>query len=404
MVFNAEFLWDGIEPEEGQVEFPWKGDADEAGDHMEEIAAIISASDPDIVTLVEVEGQAALDRFNDEFLDGSGYQTVLVKGKDTFTGQDIGILTRFPALESFRTDERRTSGSEEKGVSKNLIATFEVGDVRFGMVGLHFLSGPTRTDRVDARQAQALVIRAAARELAARGLEVIVLGDFNDYEDEPAARDHANNEPITNVLATVRTMDPGDPDDDLINVAVFAPRAQRYTAFYDKNDNEVFELPGEASSIDHILLSPGLAERVEDVTFLLGHDPVTVSDHFPIIVTLAMEGSPSPAPVADLRIVRLVPNPRGSERENESITLVNPGSATAALDGWVVRDLADTIWSLDGLQVAAGAELDVLRGGQPMNLNNRGDTIELIDPSGRIRQVVTYGRAEDGEVVEVSDT
>ena len=36
MSLNAEFLWDGLDPEEGnpQVQFPWKGVPDEALEHM----------------------------------------------------------------------------------------------------------------------------------------------------------------------------------------------------------------------------------------------------------------------------------------------------------------------------------------------------------------------------------
>jgi hypothetical protein len=41
MTLNAEFLWDGVEPEEGQVDFPWKFSQTEAEDHMREVADII---------------------------------------------------------------------------------------------------------------------------------------------------------------------------------------------------------------------------------------------------------------------------------------------------------------------------------------------------------------------------
>ncbi len=34
MTLNAEFLWDGVAPEEGQVNFPWKNSETEATEHM----------------------------------------------------------------------------------------------------------------------------------------------------------------------------------------------------------------------------------------------------------------------------------------------------------------------------------------------------------------------------------
>jgi hypothetical protein len=94
MTFNAQFLWDGVAPEEGQVEFPWKNSQTEAEDHMQRVAQVIAQSDPDIINLVEVEGIEALTTFNTKFLAGRGYRPYLVKGTDTFTGQDVGLLTR----------------------------------------------------------------------------------------------------------------------------------------------------------------------------------------------------------------------------------------------------------------------------------------------------------------------
>jgi hypothetical protein len=38
MTLNAEFLWDGVDPEEGQVDFPWKSSQTEAEDHMSKVA------------------------------------------------------------------------------------------------------------------------------------------------------------------------------------------------------------------------------------------------------------------------------------------------------------------------------------------------------------------------------
>jgi hypothetical protein len=62
MTFNAEFLWDGVAPEEGnpQVTFPWKGAPDEAEEHMQRVAEVIIRANPDVIDLVEVENLQAL--------------------------------------------------------------------------------------------------------------------------------------------------------------------------------------------------------------------------------------------------------------------------------------------------------------------------------------------------------
>lgn len=81
MTLNAEFLWDGVQPEEGRANFPWKGSQTEAEDHMRKVADLIIRSNPDIVNLVEVENLDALRIFNDKFLVGRGYKPYLVEGE-----------------------------------------------------------------------------------------------------------------------------------------------------------------------------------------------------------------------------------------------------------------------------------------------------------------------------------
>lgn len=108
MTLNAEFLWDGVEPEEGQVSFPWKGSQTEAEDHMRRVAEVIARSNPDIVNLVGVENLAALTTFNTKFLGDRGYRPYLVTGRDTFTGQDVGLLTRVdPEGNAVQRDDRK---------------------------------------------------------------------------------------------------------------------------------------------------------------------------------------------------------------------------------------------------------------------------------------------------------
>ena len=46
MTFNEEFLWDGVEPEEGSADFPWKGSQTEAEDHMRQVAEVIKRVNP----------------------------------------------------------------------------------------------------------------------------------------------------------------------------------------------------------------------------------------------------------------------------------------------------------------------------------------------------------------------
>lgn len=292
MTFNAEFLWDGIAPEEGnsQVKFDWKGDPVKAAIHMQKIAEVIKKNNPDVINLVEVENFAALSLFNDKFLLGQKYKPYLVDGKDTFTGQDVAPLTRIdPENNQITYDDRKgQSANISKSVSKNYVARIQVGNYKLAFIGLHFLAIPTNEARRLDRQAQADAIKQIALEQLAAGYSLVVWGDFNDYDVEDISLDVNNNKPISSVLANIRLLDRNTELDDLINVAKYVEKAKRYTAWYDANRNGKIDYPTDYSAIDHILLSPELAGRIEKVYISQEHNPMEVSDHFPIVVKLRL--------------------------------------------------------------------------------------------------------------------
>lgn len=292
MTFNTEFLWDGIAPEEGnsQVKFDWKGDEIKAAAHMLKIAEVIRKNNADIINLVEVENLAALTLFNNEFLMGMGYKPYLVDGKDTFTGQDVALLTRIDPEDNktFFDGREGTSANVSKSVSKNYVARIRVGNYKLAFIGLHFLAIPTDERRRLDRQAQADAIKQIALEQLAAGYSLIVWGDFNDYDVEDISRDVNDHQPITSVLANIRLLDRNTELDDLVNVAKFIEKSKRYTAWYDANRNGKIDYPGDYSSIDHILLSPELAGRIVNTYIQQDYNPMEVSDHFPIVVKLKL--------------------------------------------------------------------------------------------------------------------
>ena len=55
---------------------------------------------------------------------------------------------------------------------------------------------------------------------------------------------------------------------------------------------------------------------------------------------------------------------------------------------------------LDSLgTMAAGEEKAIQRDGQPMAMNNTGDTIDLLDADGQVVDSVAYGVVAEGEFV-----
>ena len=109
--FNTEFLFDG-EGNEGDdvISFPWKGDPVKARAHRDAIARSIRLVDADVVMLTEAENLGVLEMMIEESLEDMGYRAFLVDGQDSFTGQDVGLLSRIPVEDIGRTNERAPVG------------------------------------------------------------------------------------------------------------------------------------------------------------------------------------------------------------------------------------------------------------------------------------------------------
>jgi endonuclease/exonuclease/phosphatase family metal-dependent hydrolase len=292
VAWNPEFLWDGLEPEDGssEVEFAWKGNPEIAARRIAEVAEILGGLDPDIAVLSEIEGGHILDRLAAApGLSGRELTPVFVQGTDSFTGQDVGMLAWMRPVLAYRSDERAALDSQNptstQGVSKNLVARLPFADGRcLSVIAIHLLARPEDVSRAPAREAQAEVVRQAALNERRAGCGVVVAGDFNDYDPDVATP--AGHTAVTRVLEIVKSMDPADKGDDLVNPAVRLPPAERYSNRWDRDGDGHVNMPRDGSLIDHVLVSPPL--QVLDVTIarpLVGQEPL--SDHDPVVVTIA---------------------------------------------------------------------------------------------------------------------
>lgn len=281
---NTFFLFDGY-GDEGQADFPHKGNPEAARRHRARIAQVLRMINSDLVVLQEVENEAVLQRMVAEDLPDLNYAVYFVQGHDTFTGQDVAVLSRLPIEKIGRTEERvPVAGTNDTyGVSKNIWVRLYLGDLPATLIGVHFLSRPDDPSRKPRREAQAEVIRRLVERELAAGRAVAVLGDFNDYDE--SIPDLNGHRPITRVLALIKAASPS-PDDDLYNVMAEVPQAERFTVFYDADEDNQVEWP-ELAAIDHILLSPQLRARLREVHYVQAYDPRTLTNHFPVVVTLA---------------------------------------------------------------------------------------------------------------------
>ncbi|MEP0826501.1 MAG: lamin tail domain-containing protein [Nitrososphaera sp.] len=404
MTFNAEFLFDGVDPE-GQADFPWKGSTDEARSHMAEIADVIKSANADIVNLVEVENLSVLEALNSDFLSGFNYKPYLVEGTDSYTRQDVGMLTRIDPIDGglHRNEDKGTSGSVMKSVSKHYYTSIQVNGRRIDFIGIHLLAQPNNESRRLERQAQADAIQKLALSQYFSGSETVIWGDCNDYDSD--CPDIASSMPISTVLQQLKDMDNTITTDNLVNVLCASqyPQSLRYTAWWDKNSNNITDA-GEFTAIDHMLISPGLIPFLQSVEVVHNYIPADVSDHFPIVASFDFSSGGGPLVTrTTLFIAKVLSNPDGNESQKEAVWLTNPGVTDISLVGWKVRDKASTSWDLSGDgTISSGASKKIVRNGRTMSINNTGDVLELIDPNGVVASVVSFGSADPEEILEFS--
>lgn len=299
--------------------------------HLERVAAVIAAVDPDILVLSEIasaEPAAALAAILREKELGA-FQVHHVDGKDRFTGFDVAFLSRLPAdlidggtvrlfapeknprradvlageaelpwtAERYSEPQDDGSSREEIAVLKrHAVGCFTVQGRKLGLVGLHLKSNPSDPGANAQRAAEVEIVRRiVCRELLPRGYLPIVLGDINDYDPDVPMADRERTTQ-TAVLRNLRDIDPRQPGEELVNAAAAIPRvADRYSSHWDYNENGAADPEDVFTLIDHILLDRRLAEGLRRAS-ICHASGLGASDHFPVVVDIDLAAVPPASP------------------------------------------------------------------------------------------------------------
>jgi len=293
--FNAEWLFlDGKScPGSG---CPWSNEA-AALQHLKDVASVLQGVNADIMSLEEVQGCDVLRALIDLLPSDFGYKPYLIRGTDSATGQNVGLLTRIdPSDDLARTEDRAsfpisgtgcgptTSGTS--GISKHYYTIINVNGIRILFLGMHLIAFPIDPSRCNQREAQATVARSLISSLNGKFDELVILGDFNDYSG--TVIDAAGDIPTSRVLEWLGTPENGI---QMTNIAQYINQTNRYTTWYDI-DNSCQDQGGkEHTSIDHLLISPGL--NAQRTSSLIDHSykvscKTQFSDHWPVIVELSV--------------------------------------------------------------------------------------------------------------------
>lgn len=275
----------------------WKNES-EAEIHMNAVAEIVEALKPDIIHFCEIEGCDELKMVEYLLEENTDYLPFLKKGTDTGTGQNVGILSKIdPVKDLYRTDQKYNypiNGSKcgysgpttSTGVSKHLITEFRINDVNIAFIGAHLIAIPTDPARCAQREAQVSILQEVIYGYMLKDYEVIMMGDFNDYDGE--VLDLNSDKPTSHVLDILKGKY-GDRagEYELFSVAENIVQNERYSDWWDSDDNCNTNSVHDYSMIDHILISSGLRKHISNVSIYHSYKEFCGkynSDHYPVIV------------------------------------------------------------------------------------------------------------------------
>ena len=275
----------------------WKTDAD-AQTHLSYVSNVLNDLDPDLVNFCEVEGCDELNLV----INGSSYYTpYLKKGTDTSTGQNVGMITKVdPLVNLYRTETKvsypvpgskcgYTGSPGSSGVSKHYITEYNFGNLKTAFIAAHLLAYPTDTARCAQREAQAQVLQYVVYDYILKGYEIILLGDMNDFDAE--VLDINSDKPISKVLDILKGL-AGEWSGKytLTNVASRIVQNERFSDWWDSDNNCETSSQKDYSMIDHILVTSKINSKI--INAYMYHEYREYcgkwnSDHYPVVVDFA---------------------------------------------------------------------------------------------------------------------
>ena len=298
--FNLEWMTESASENRNA---PWKSEA-ELATHRRDIANILAKVAADIVCVQEVTSRAALEKLAAEApLKPFRYRVLHVESEDTGTGQDVAFLVspklslasfdgafirRFADTLPGRSSGAKRNDPRRQRLTKHAVACIEAPKVC--LLGLHLLAHPDDRSRNAKRETQArIAAHIVHTEIVAKGYAPIVLGDLNDFDPSIGGPSEYKDKK-RNVLAILRDYDTTRAGPELFNAASrVAPESDRWSAWWDKNKNDVRDSTDPVSLIDHILIDRSLEKRVTKVEIRHDLQKGDVSDHWPVVVEIEEE-------------------------------------------------------------------------------------------------------------------
>lgn len=289
--FNAEFLnksrvhlkfgksFDITKESKKEQKF-WNDDENRTAKLREasaNVAKHLQQVNADILTLTEVGGEEDIKILVEE-LDKLGVtyeHWEVCDCTDSFTGQHVAVLSKFPLKEvwplipgrALYLEEPDGDSEGETGISKGFKVTVTVENKDIDVFVLHLISERKGYESDAKRLAQANIARRAIIKQLNAGREVIVAGDFN-------------SEKRSESVYRLRGFD--DVFEELIQTGL--------SRYFESNDVRwTYNFRGEPEQIDHILISPGLSTSKGIKTRIIETTDDQVSDHNAVVVSINLK-------------------------------------------------------------------------------------------------------------------
>ena len=272
----------------------WKNTS-QAETHMSYVLDVLKEIQPDIVNFCEIEGCDELNMLS-QGLDNS-FVPYLKKGTDTSTGQNVGILTKIdPKVSLYRTEQKIDypiqdskcgyTGTGTTGVSKHYITEYYLNNMNIALISAHLIAIPTDPIRCSQREGQATILQSIIYDYIQRDYEVIMMGDFNDFDSE--IHDVNNNKPNSYVLDILKgSFGKYAGKYELYSAAEMIIQQERYSDWYDSDNNCKTSSTKDYSMIDHVLMTDALRKNIFDTYIYHGYKEYCGkydSDHYPVVV------------------------------------------------------------------------------------------------------------------------
>lgn len=186
MTINAEWLWDYDNNIDGEVLGP--GDIPNFNEYWAEIryyAGLIVENKANLVAFQEIEGCHIIEDIRSELGTGS-WHSVCQTGRDTYTGQDVAIVSRFPVVygpDTFPDTFGQYAGTSVRP-TKIVGAVLDTPHGDLAVITTHLLSRANPdNDLRRAAQADAVLTNLYTLMQQLNVVHGLVMGDLNDSPD-----------------------------------------------------------------------------------------------------------------------------------------------------------------------------------------------------------------------------